>query len=59
MNFNAHRHLVHANLQEKRKAAWRWTDQWYSIHLPLYLNRWRQARRVETIAGLPFPPIGA
>jgi hypothetical protein len=55
-NFNARWHLVHAHLQEKRKAAWPWTGQWYSIHLPLYLNRWRQARRV--IAGLPFAPIG-
>jgi transcriptional antiterminator RfaH len=56
-NLSARWHLVHVNLQEKRKAAWPLTHQWYSIHLPLYLNRWRQARRVG-IAGLPFPPIG-
>jgi hypothetical protein len=55
MNFSAHWHLVHANLQEKRKVAWPLTHQWYSVHLLLYLNRWRQARRAGTIAGLPFP----
>ena len=54
-NFNAHWHLVHAHLQEKRKTAWPLTHQLYSIHLP---NRWRQARRAGRIAGLPFPPIG-
>ena len=49
---------MHVHLQEKRKAPWPLPRQCYPVHLPLYVTRWRQARRVETIAGLQFPPIG-
>ena len=57
-NFNPRWHLVHTHLQAKRMAAWPLARQWYSIYPPPYLKRWRQARHVGTIAGLPLPPIG-
>jgi hypothetical protein len=66
MNFSAHRHLVHANLQEKRKAAWPLTHQWYSIHLPstsidggrgAVWERWQGCRPARSIAALPLHSV--